>query len=471
MAESLLQPAIAPPAALEVDIADAVAPSADLRWLAVGGGPTPSSNEVSIEADVALARRTYGPRGHVLFAGGRRSDGVRVAGTAGPSDPLLSELGDLFAPRDGRADHYRPARLAADGPADLDHVLEVLEAVVAVSSGPLIVHFAGHGDKGQTANGNAILLWGQTALTVQALANLLDRAARRPLRIVATTCFSGGLGELAFRGADPANGPADPSRCGLFAATWDLEASGCDPNPDRRAHAGFAVHFLNALAGVDRDGAPLPPNKIDHDGDGQTSLLEAHAWARVVARSLDVPTTTSERWLREAAPTEGPSLAVDQPEDRFVIVALGADLGLADEAQALASFERLEAAAREAEAVLADAEAEESAAAARVGGSLLARWPTMDDPWRSDFAGTLQRHRLAITAFLRGNPLVSRWRALRAVVGRRADDQDQARLASARVERLVRAWENVRLAALLRGSGGPGWQQYEQLLACERTVP
>ena len=103
---------------------------------------------------------------------------------------------------------------------------------------------------------------------------------------------------VAFETADESRGPSHTPRCGLFAGTWDRETSGCDANPDRRAQESYGLHFLHALAGKDRSGNALEPKRIDFDHDGKIGLLEAHARARIAAMSLDVPTTTSERFLR-----------------------------------------------------------------------------------------------------------------------------------------------------------------------------
>src|SRR4029077_2773259 len=107
-----------------------------------------------------------------------------------------------------------------------------------------------------------------------------------------------------------ANGPAGSVRCGLFASTWDREASGCDPDPDRREQESYPLHFLHALRAEDRDGHPLNRDDLDLDHDGTISLLEAHTRARIMDASIDVPTTTSERWLRGVAPASGPTSPV-----------------------------------------------------------------------------------------------------------------------------------------------------------------
>src|SRR5947207_10255973 len=48
-----------------------------LHFIAVGGGPTPESTEISLEQDIELVERTLPDPGAVLFAGGKGSVVVR----------------------------------------------------------------------------------------------------------------------------------------------------------------------------------------------------------------------------------------------------------------------------------------------------------------------------------------------------------------------------------------------------------
>jgi len=48
---------------------------------------------------------------------------------------------------------------------------------------------------------------------------------------------------------------------------------------------------------------------------------------------------------------------------------------------------------------------------------------------------------------------------------------DSVRVARARVLRLVRGFETVRLASALKHRGGPRYAHYAALLDCERYVP
>src|SRR5690606_6693955 len=129
-----------------------------------------------------------------------------------------------------------------------------------------------------------------------------------------------------FDEADESLGPAESVHCGLFATTAEDEASGCDADPDRARQEGFGVHFLSALRGLGRDGAPL--ERADLDGDGAVSLLEAHAHARVAGASIDVPTLTSERFLRYAVPDAIEDRPGDDPVEAYVVESLSRALGL-----------------------------------------------------------------------------------------------------------------------------------------------
>lgn len=438
-------------------------------WLLAGGGGTPEFNQVSIEQDLELARSVLAGEGLVLFAGGRGADGVQTLAQAGGEDVLLGQLADLFAPRGGRTSRYRPTTLAVDAAATADRVQAALAASVAEDAAPLLVYLAGHGQAATAPADTGIDLWGQTALRAVDVAGTLDGGAR-PVRLVVTSCFSGGFAELAFVGADAQAGRPARGRCGLFAATAEREASGCDPNPDRAAQEGYGLHFLNALRGRDREGKALARAELDVDGDGRISLLEAHTRARVASGGIDVPTTTSDRWLRaRAAGLRGRSRPARLPEEDAVIAALSGELG--SEASARAGLEQVQKDMSAATAEVERAGGDEDAAFRRTAGELLARWPVLDDPWHPDFAATLAGGRAAIAAHLAASEAYADYAAARAAGDAAREALGAALQRSARLERLVRAYETRALADRLQARGGADWRAYEALLACERWVP
>ena len=468
----------------------AIGTGPDLRWMIAGGGSLPSSNQVSIEQDLGLALEVFGDSpGLLLFAGGPGTRTVQVQrelANSAPSrdgegenfsldvdsveDPLALALADLFAPRSGRGARYRRTTLPAVAEATAGSVLGVLEPALGQSTDKaFLLYIAGHGEIGASAGDNYIALWGGSRLGVRELAEVVDGGAR-PFVLVLTTCFSGGFAELAFANADPEEGAAKTPRCGLFSSTWDLEASGCDPNPDRGAQEGYGLHFLAALRGLDRDGRALAEGVLDLDGDGEISLLEAHTRARIAAMGIGVPTTTSERWLRQVAPITGRSVEVLLPEESAVILALSAELGLDPAEPGVAATQLAEREKRidERKARLRVAQEEEERAYGEAAAAILGRWPVLDDPWHPDFVEMYSGARIEIAEHLRTSASYQAYLDAREEVIRFELEISNLRHEAARYERLARALETRRLAGRLARRGGPEWAHYERLLACER---
>jgi len=447
-----------------------------VRWLAFGGGTEPATNQVAIEQDLGLAATVLGDGGVILFAGGVGHSPVQVLDLAGwqqrkpEARGLAARLGTLFVPRDGRAAKYRDTKLEPHGAGTVANVTRTLQRVFAQPGEPLLVFVAAHGDAGQTPRENTVALWGGPALRVADLAALDDDAVR-PLRLVVTSCFSGGFAELAFSDADARKGATARDRCGLFASTWDTEASGCDPNPDRRMQESYGLHFLHALARRDRAGKKLPLAQLDLDGDGAVSLLEAHSRVAIASRSLSIPTTTSERWLRHAAPAEGPDGDVSLPENEALIASLGARLHLPDAISVQRRYDTLQRLVQDADAALLAAERRLEHRWGPLRIALLERWPVLDDPYHPAYATMVEDQEEAITRFLDSSDESKAFdKADRAMRGA-AVALEELELEVSHVRRLVRAQQTMALARRLARKGGPSWKHYQELLACERSVP
>lgn len=468
------RPQAAPPKPLPSPDADthppqtAKAPRADVRWIAAAGGQVPELNQVSLEQDLALAAQTFGDGGTLLFAAGAGAPVVQVLAQRPLPDDPASLLADLFAPRGGRDSTYRAPELDLDGPATADTVTAALEAAVSKPGPPLLLYLGGHGHRGPTDAENAVGLWAQSQLTALDLAHLL-RDTPRPVQIVATTCFSGGLAELAFADATPDAGAFSGEVCGLFAAPHDLEASGCDPNPDRAAQEGFGLHFLNALGGRAKDGSEVPLASIDFDGNGTIAPREAHAYVRIHSAAFDVPTSVSERWLEAMAPGPGaPRGDVDLPEENAVIDALSAQLGLIDKPEgARIKLQGLEADIERLADGLARAQQNEDAAYRTAAAEILARWPVLDDPWHPDFGSTLARNIDALREHFATAQSYAAYRAAREESDRISGELFDSRAKAAPYERLARALQYRRRAARLAAEGGPAWDRFTMLRGCE----
>jgi len=438
------------------------------RFVAAAGGSTPDSNPVSLEQNIALAHAVLPGPGVLLFGSGPEGTTVQVLDPELPRDPLLQALGELFAPRAGRDSRYQSTSLPAAS-ATAAAVRTELSIALARRGPPLLLYISGHGDQAESPRDNPVHFWGGEALSAVDLAELHDRApGRRELRAVITSCFSGGFAELAFASADNVQGVTKHPRCGLFATTSDLESSGCDPNPDRAQQEGYSLHFFNALRGMDRDGHT--PVDVDFDHDGKVSLLEAHARATLASRSIDVPTTTSERFLREHVSAIEPE-TLPSPEDDAVIAALNGALSLSDEAQAREALGRVEAELDEAEQALTEAQSVADTAYNALAMSLLSRWPVIDDPWHPLFATTLQNEHDTILKALAEDEVALTYTKAQDALQQLDDSLATVQARYSLLARLVRAHDNRHLAASLKRIGGKPWTHYEQLLQCERGLP
>lgn len=473
-AESVASEAPVGPA--EPPAVEPLALPARIDAIVVGGGPTPDSNQISLEEDVRLATETFGERAVALFAGGPGTRSVQVADLEPRGDTLVVELGELLSPRGGRDAHYRETSLSLHGAATLTQLESLLELALEQRGGPLTVYVAGHGEGGEGPLDSRTLFWGGDALDAVALAEWLDaRTPARPVRFVVTSCFSGGLGEIAFEAADRTRGASAQDRCGLFATSWDEEASGCDPDPERAHHDGFGVHFLLALRGHARDGADRR-DTIDLDDDGAIGLYEALTHARIASRSIDIPTTTSEIYLRVVAPPVGDLATpaaepVVLPEQEAVVDALLAAMGLAGRGELDARLDETRARKAEHDVALSEVSAETDARYFALAAEMLSRWPVLDDPFHPDFVSTIERERGAIERYLATSPTVQRYVE--------ADDELSAmgsvdlamRLELSLLRRLEQAYETIELATRLRAQGGPEWERYQALRACEWSAP
>jgi hypothetical protein len=442
-----------------------------VRWLAAGGGVDPASNQVSIEQDLALVGRALRGGGVTLFAGGPGRSPVQLLDEQRASTGLHRRLGELFYPRDVRRVRYRPTTLALQGDGRAETVLgELVRALEEGSRAPLFFLVAAHGEPGKEPRDNLMRLWGGTPINAADLAGVVDTAKRpRPLVVLMSTCFSGGFAEIAFDRGDPERGATDADRCGLFATTWDTEAAGCDPNPDRREQESYFLHVMHALEGKDRDGEALAG--LDLDGDGKISLSEAHARARVASRSISVPTSTSERWLRVAAPESGPEGDVALPEEDFVVRTLRAELELADDDAVAARRQELETRGKELDKAAEEGDRLLDIASAELRISLLERWPLLDDPYHADYPKLLEAEGDEIRRVLdrSDQALVFARASLEAAKASHAvDDLD---VDFAMLVRLERALDNQLLAARLAKQGGAAYARFLRFLRCERAVP
>lgn len=434
---------------------------ARIRWIAFGGVDGPWANELSIEDELGAVERRLGPGGVLLYAGGPGTHGVQVADPTdqGPrGDALVNALGDLLDARAARDAHYRPLRLAPHAAGTREALLETLTEALAQPGGRLQLWIAGHGGPGDVPAEVTLSTWGGEPLLVPDLKEAM--AGLRPLRIIQTTCFGGGFAEAVIAHAARA--------CGLFATTWALEASGCDPDPER-ARQSYGALLLRALD------AP----EADLDGDGAVGLSEAHVRAAIAAPGFEVPVLSSQFLLSNtyedarAAPEEPPPGVDWLAEERALLRGLLASLGLAA-ADLEARFDALQTEEDELTRLANEAADVADAAQRRARMALLSRWPMLDDPWHPDFAHVLTAEREAIERFLATSSVVLKYEAAAAAAERARAELEALKVRFAPVDRALDAQRTLERVAFLKAADDPDraetWAHFQLLRQCEREA-
>ena len=129
---------------------------------------------------------------------------------------------------------------------------------------------------------------------------------------VMVQCFSGGFSHLIFEENNQKKERAKRNICGFFATVCDREAAGCTPDVNEANYDEFSSHFWAALRGRTRTEKEIAD--CDYDGDGRVSFEEAHAYAILTSRNIDIPVKTSGAFLRIHS-----RLHSDKEEDRELL--------------------------------------------------------------------------------------------------------------------------------------------------------
>jgi hypothetical protein len=522
---------------------------AEDHFLAIGGGYDASTNPASLEADVAFASQSIaaaarGRKLEIYFADGDDpSRDVQYADPAAVREapPTIRVMAELFGDPQGVGLRYRDHELqGVAGPSDFD-VLErrFRELGRELKSGDrLFIIAAGHGgeaydrsaeaepdepeeiaedasaaaeepdaddDKSPAFNqyDTSLYLWNRDEVAASELSRWLDRLPRDvEVVLVMGQCYSGGFSHIIFHGADPSLGLSPAARCGFFSQLHDRAASGCTPQPGEVRE--YSSYFWAALQGKSKRSGEAAIH-ADYDGDGRTSLAEAHAYAVINSDEIDVPVRTSQTFLRaysrlggpfelydgaiEAAPTAGASVDVDRQkllEPQGPLAAL-AKLARPDQVAILERLpKRIDSAplntvedvrvelSRTLE-VLADATDAHDAATAATDEALIVaqdevyeRWPELYFAYSTAAVELLADSGADFARSVKQRGSYAALLAAREREERVAAEFESAEAAAAKLERLLRTIEDVVLAANLHQTASPELvERYRQLVELE----
>lgn len=322
-----------------------------------GGGP-PSHNQISLERNVEYFRRVLdgvglGTARHDVYfgdAGARNSVQYRLPD--GDDQRLARALGMILMNNADADVRYAKVGLPGlAGPSSVANV-EAWFEVVGRSLPPgdrLVFYFTGHGgpdsDNRDAPRNTTLIMPGHPgSITVERFVEQLDKLGPDvDATLVMVQCYSGGFANVIYNGGDPAKGFSSRPRAGFFSTIASRSAAGCTPDVSEEDYHEFSTSFFEAILGRTRTGRPV--TKPDYDGDGRTSFDEAFTHVLLTSDTIDIPTTTSDRLLRDRSrfarddadatrgllPQDAPwstILAAASPSQRAALEGLSQALGL-----------------------------------------------------------------------------------------------------------------------------------------------
>ena len=466
------------------------------HFLVIGGGPTASLSQVSMENNVRLfvrALTSTGVDAHeitLLFGSGGDGQLPDVAFRAEGQVPVINSLlADILGPGTDLRVQYRHHDLPGDVAPATRRVLfqELAHLAQRLRKGDrLVLYVTGHGVKGENERNAQLLTWSQERISVRELTGALDGLVPEvQVLVVMAQCYAGSFANLIFAGGDPSNGLAAHQRAGFFATISTLPAAGCSSEVREHDDHDYSGCFWSAVAGG--NGPATPVRARDVDEDGRISLTEAHAFAVIWAPTIDVPLKTSDVFLREHSRVDrrnGRHLLPDgdysrlrgaaEAAGRLVLDKLSTRLGLTGEdriSKACQLANSVEAERRRRQQEIQSLQTRAERLRRRLARALTDRWPVLKSPWHPQTQLLLASHAQQVVCFLQQQAEYEEWSQTRQQL-KQLEKQDLAdRKRWAVLQRLTHTAESVALAHNLRLDGQAGLvRHYEEMLALENTV-
>ncbi len=281
--------------------------------LVLGGGYSPSGNQISLESNVMYFRKIRQKIGlgrasmHTYFADGKDSGRDLQFYDPDFSIPKVNLVfAELFGKTKGIANQYRSNQLSPDGSASLPNLEKWFsQRKKSDLKQKNLIYFTGHGGKGDSKNphNTTAYLWSNSRLKVTEFVKKLDELPLSQSTIlVMVQCYSGGFANIVFQNGDPKKEISKHSRAGFFSTVQSRVAAGCTPDIREENYQEYSTSFWEALSGQSRIGASIV--RPDYNSDGATSLLEAHSYVSINSNTIDIPIKTSDVLLRKYLPDE-----------------------------------------------------------------------------------------------------------------------------------------------------------------------
>ena len=465
------------------------------HFLTIGGGYSPTGNQVSLEKNVLYFQRLLsdmhlaGQPHEIFFSDGddpRRDVEFADPSAATPRVNLL--LARVFSKEDLLEYRFRthqvPGIRGASSPDNLDRWFSEVGARLK-SGDRLIVYLTGHGGKGTDVQNPHFFMWNRKQMSMKDFAAKLDKLPESvPVVLVMVQCYSGGFANAIFKDGDSKTGLTRANRCGFYATVHDRPAAGCTADIRDENYKEYSTSFWSAICGRSRTGQTVAPP--DYDGNGRVSFAEAHAYTVLESDTIDIPVKTSDAFLR-AFSTSKPDkkkpglltvdspyqalLAAASPVDRAVLEGLSSQLGLAGAPRAKAARDLAEKVEKDRGGIIGGKKQlnnKYQAARRQIAESLKLRWPELESPWHPQAIEDLRAEGAEIVAAIESHGSFSTFDQMHNELEQRSTQALDLERRWAKCQRFLRFAENVALAANLAKVATQELQnRYQSLLASE----
>lgn len=476
-----------------------VAVEAKDYFLTIGGGYSPKGNQVSLEKNVLYFSRGLEqfhvvPYEHaVLFSDGK-SPGrdVQFVDPQQPVPKANQLLAEIFQQTKGLDHRYRDHQLPmSHGPSSRAEISRWFDELAKkLQPGDrVILYCTGHGGKGKPKTNPHFYLWNGQRISTQEWVKELEKLPSDVTVIsVMVQCYSGGFGNLIFNEGQAKQGLCSALRCGFFATTDDRVASGCTPDINEANYQDYTTHFWSALFGLTRLGDVV--ERPDYNKDGEVSLAEAHAYAQIQCDSIDIPTRTSEVFLREHSrlepkPEQGEALlstnmnweqieTVGSPAQIAVLKALAQELGLETQhlhAEAKRLAETIHNRKSELDKELKQLNKQKKEKANAMKKVFVAKWPELENPWSPLTHELLSERPEEIVETIQSHRDYPKFAEAQAKINELNTQKLDHTRTWAKCQRVRRVVENIALTGNLSSVADEKIQDaYLKLFAAEQTV-
>ena len=291
--------------------------SAADHFLTIGGGYSPTGNQISLEKNVILFEKLLGesyakPVPHDIFFADGEHPGrdLQFLDREHKTPEVNRFLATVFQQTRYLSYQYRSNQLQhLNGPSRRATINRWFDTTgrELQSGDRLFLYVTAHGGRAsdkKTPRNTSLYLWNHERFQMRELVSLLDKLDPQVQVVtVMVQCYSGGFANLIFQGGDDKQKLSSSNRCGFFATVHDRMAAGCTPDVNEENYHEYSSYFWEALRGQTRQGKEI--SRPDYNEDGIVSFAEAHAYCLLRSPTIDLSVKTSDRFLRKHSRATG----------------------------------------------------------------------------------------------------------------------------------------------------------------------